>query len=95
MTDGPRVELDWRRDWCPRHLEPLRESWPSGAALAMVELFERVTRHPRILTATQGDAHRLEPVISEFGPLCCLIGDEAMAEVYAKAGVPGLDDGGE
>lgn len=84
---GPRVELDWRRDWCERHLEPFRARWPEGAMVAMLDLFDRATRHEAILTVTAGDASRLEAAFAEFGPLCCLLGDDEMAEVYAKAGV--------
>lgn len=89
-ADDVSIELEWRRDWCARHLEPFRVAWPKGAVTAMTEVFQRSSRHPSILSATAGDATKLAPVLIEFGPLCCLLGDEEMAEVYAAAGVEGL-----
>jgi hypothetical protein len=92
MTDRPQITLDWKSHWCPGHMEPLRARWPTGAAIAMMALLEHVLEDDRISAACPqhdglADAHALNAVLLEFAPLCCLVGDEAMADVYLKAGV--------
>jgi hypothetical protein len=83
----PSIELRWERDWCERHLEPFRPQWPKGAARAALHLFDLACRNDKILTVTAGDPMRLEAAFAEFGPLCCLVGEDEMADVYAAAGV--------
>jgi hypothetical protein len=90
MTSPPRVELDFKVHWCPRHLEPFREDWPGGAGAAMVKLFEAAVRDERIVAACPKDSaglamtEALDAVLREHSPLCCFIGDDAMAAIYAE-----------
>lgn len=93
MSDEqPRVELDWAAMWCARHLAPFRQGWPAGAAVAMVRLFGIAVADERIIAACptleggKADANALTPVLREFGPICCFLGDEAIAPIYAEAG---------
>lgn len=73
------IQIDPRAHWCPRHLEPFRAAWPKGYLLASMALFEESVRRPEIAEAAGGDTAMLDRVLREFGPLCCLIGDEGVA----------------
>ena len=94
MTDDdkPGVELSFTTHWCPRHLEPFRARWPRGAGVAMLELFGAWVADPRVaemapITAGgKRDAGALDAIALETSPLCCFVGDEAMAALYRRAG---------
>lgn len=73
------ITIDPRAHWCPRHLEPFRARWPRGYLPASMALLEEAVRRPEIARAAGGDADRLDPVLREYGPLCCLAGDDATA----------------
>lgn len=70
--------------WCPRHLAPFEENWPSGylpASLALIQLAVRTDAliawcggNPDIGVAA--DASRIAAAIRDLGPVCCLLGDE-------------------
>lgn len=82
----PAVALEFSTTWCMRHLEPFRASWPDGAAVAMLELFNAFVADARVPELTGGDAMRLAAVVHEWSPLCCFIGDQALEAVYASVG---------
>lgn len=85
------TQLDFSRDICARHREPLRAEWPRGAVRLMVALFQAFATDPRIIAAApkdaegQADAEAIPRLILEFGPLCCFVGDEAMERLIAEA----------
>lgn len=89
--DKPRVELDFTVHWCPRHLEPFRAQWPLGAGVAMLRLFEAAVADERIIAAAPqradgtAAADALDPVLREFSPLCCFLGDEATDRIVEQA----------
>lgn len=66
--------------WCPKHLEPFRENWPSGWALATMGIFEVCLRRDDIIEAAGHDTRMLDRVLREFSPLCCLVGNEETAK---------------
>lgn len=82
----PAIALDFSTHWCPRHLEPFRAGWPAKAGLAMVMLFEAFTADERVGKLTGGDAMRLAAVALEWSPLCCFVGDDALAPIYLELG---------
>lgn len=88
---GPGVQLDFARHWCPGHLAPYRARWPAGAPTAMVRLFGAFVEDERILAAGPKDAdgkvkaQSLQALVDEFSPLCCFVGAETMAAIYAEA----------
>lgn len=83
----PAVALAFETTWCPRHLEPYREGWPSGAGVAMVLLFKAFTEDARAQEMAGGDAMRLSAIAAECSPLCCFVGDDALEPIYAETGV--------
>lgn len=88
----PGVQLDFAVHWCARHLEPFRARWPEGAGVAMVKLFELAVADDRLIDRAPKDADgkaktsSIDALLREHAPLCCWLGDERMAEVYAAAG---------
>lgn len=84
------VTLSFTTHWCGAHLAPYRERWPHGAGRAIMLLFEKSIEHKDIQAACgavdghQADTNLLERVLREFSPLCCLLGDEVVQEIYAQ-----------
>lgn len=95
MTEakGPPVQLDFEKHWCARHLLPFKKDWPAGAPTAMIRLFQAVVEDPRFQRAcgrddgsgAVGQVSRINPLLSEFAPLCCFVGDEIMAAITTDA----------
>ncbi len=85
------IRLDFTRDFCARHREPLRAEWPRGAATAMVLLFEAFTADPRVAKMAPltedglANADTLPELIAECSPLCCFVGDDVMDRIMAAA----------
>jgi hypothetical protein len=80
------VELPVEAVVCRMHGEPFRANWPAGYPIAVVRLFQAATESSTELhEATGGDAHRLNAVIAEFGPLCRLVSAEQRLEIYRDA----------
>jgi hypothetical protein len=81
--------LDPAVHWCPTHLERYRERWPAGYAIASMVLVRAATDRPdvqqaagyNVETGEKGDVARLPAVLREYGPLCCLVGDDTMTLV--------------
>jgi len=57
--------------WCDRHLSPLRETWPAGAALAMLGLFNAACRDDRLQAETGGITEKIPDVLRAHRPVCC------------------------
>lgn len=90
MTQRPaQIEMEFHRDWCPRHLAPLRAKWPKGAGLAMLGLMNAVLRDERIQQMCRagetGDTARINDVLEEIAPACCFLGDEVASAVITMA----------
>lgn len=75
------INLEWGYMWCAKHLRAFRRTWPKHAAFAMTNLFAASAADERILAAAQGDTDRLEPVLREFGPMCCFLPPEVTTAV--------------
>jgi hypothetical protein len=87
---GGGVQLDFTRDFCNRHREPLRERWPAGAGIAIVLLFDAFVSDPRVIAMAPmkdgvADADAIPRLVAECSPLCCFVGDAIMAEIMAEA----------
>jgi hypothetical protein len=87
MSENPQVELDWKL-WCSKHLEPFREEWPKGSALAMMGLFNAAVNDERIIELANHDTNKLTETLRAYSPVCCTLGDDVMNLVvgYAKEG---------
>jgi hypothetical protein len=85
MTDRPQITLDWNI-WCSNHLAPFKAEWPKQAMFAMLGLFNAAVRDERVIERIGGDANRINEVLLELSPVCCMLGDETMHLVvgYAK-----------
>lgn len=79
------VNLSFTWMWCPKHLAPFRARWPTGAGLAMNNLFAASVADYRIIHAAQGDTNRLEPVLREHSPMCCFLPSEVTESVVQAA----------
>jgi hypothetical protein len=53
----------------------------------MVKLFEEVVRIPSIQKHCGKGARSLDAVMCEFSPLCCFVGEAAMAKIYRESGL--------
>lgn len=82
----PAVALEFSTTWCSRHLKPFQADWPTGAALAMLKLFQAFAADQRVGDMTDGDSMRLAAVVHEWSPLCCFVGDVALEAIYREAG---------
>lgn len=88
----PLVELDFTVHWCARHLEPFRADWPGGAGVAMVLLFDAMVSDEAFTARLPRNAEgqlmteSLNAALREHSPLCCWLGDERMAAIYAEVG---------
>lgn len=83
VSDNPLVVITPTEMLCTAHMEPFRVRWPEGIVIAQLMMFTRATERGDVAEAAGGDSHQLNRVIREFSPICCLLGDDAMAEVYA------------
>lgn len=86
------IKIDPRVHWCARHLEPFRAEWPRGYLVASSALVQEAARREDVLSACGYDGSAgsanfglLDRVLREFGPLCCLVGDETAAKWTALA----------
>jgi hypothetical protein len=91
---GPGPMLDFKRDWCARHLEPYRGERPKGAPIAMVLLFDAFAQDERVhrmagfdpeVEGSVADSTRLPALVAECSPLCCFLGDEIVEEIRVEA----------
>lgn len=87
MPERPRIELEWAVHWCPVHLEPFRDRWPTGAGVAMLRLLDAAVADKAIAEHAGNQAESLDAVLREFSPLCCHIDAGELALVYAEAGI--------
>lgn len=93
MTDQPKIQLDFTKDFCARHLEPFREEWPKGAAYVMMMTFDRFMADERVRAMApkgpdglaEGDDDTILMLMGELRPLCCFIPEEEMQEIIAEA----------
>lgn len=93
MTDLRPVEFDPSRDWCARHLEVFRPTWPAGWMLASLSLLSLFVREPEILRYCGADPERgilgraamLPSALIEFGPICCRVPPATLAEIVEDA----------
>jgi hypothetical protein len=86
VTDRPMIELPVQAVVCPIHGEPFRAAWPAGYATAVMTLVRHALESSQELhEATGGDAHRLNAVIAEYGPLCRLVSAEQRLEAYTAS----------
>lgn len=86
------ITIDPRTHWCPRHLEPFRAEWPRGYLPASLALLDEAVRREDVARAAgwtpeggRADPARLSAVLAEYGPLCCLVGDETAEKWTALA----------
>lgn len=75
------IKLEWSYMWCDKHLRPFKARWPRHAGFAMVNLFTASVHDERITAVAEGDTNRLEPVLREFGPMCCFLPETVIADV--------------
>jgi hypothetical protein len=83
----PAIALDFATHWCPRHLRPYKAGWPSGAPAAMLMLFQAFAEDERAQAMAGGDSMKIAAVALECSPLCCFVGDEKLAAIYAGTNV--------
>lgn len=94
---GAGVELDFKRDTCPRHIEPFRADYPKGVAVFMLLMFDSFAHDERVLAMAPHDEEGLAEsaalprLVLECAPLCCFIGDEEVTAITREAlsGEPG------
>ncbi len=79
------IKLEWSYMWCDKHLKPFKARWPRHAGFAMLNLFSASAHDERIVAAAEGNTDRLEPVLREFGPMCCFLPEPITAAVVAAA----------
>lgn len=84
MTDFG-ITIEPTAAFCPRHLDPFRATWPNGYLSAAMCLVYQALQRPEIDAAAGNDTAMLDRVLREFGPLCCLIGDDTTAAITAGA----------
>lgn len=94
MADPPpRINFSFAVHWCPRHLEPFRPTWPTGAVAAMKMLLDAVLVMPAVTDACgttpdgKADATNLDAVLRRFAPLCCFVSADVREAIYVAAEV--------
>lgn len=73
MGDVPTLTIAPTQFWCAEHLEPFRERWPTGYLTATMYLLEQATEREDIQQAAHKKVEELSRVLTEFGPICCLV----------------------
>lgn len=71
--------------WCADHLEPFRRDWPAGYLPASLALLHQAMLRDDIQAAAGGRVEALNGVLREYGPLCCLVDRETVAEIVRLA----------
>jgi hypothetical protein len=71
------VEPAWF--WCDVHLAPYEATWPAGYMLATSWLLRKAMEREDIQHAAGGKVERLQAVLREYSPICCLLGDDLVA----------------
>jgi len=92
MSDTPDLTIEPRSFWCSRHLEPFRPHWPVGYLPATLALLSRALQLPAIVEAAGGDSRMVDRVMREYGPVCCLLGDEVVGDVTRRALSDDIED---
>jgi hypothetical protein len=91
VSENPKITLTFTEMFCSIHGEPFREQWPKGVALAQLGMFNAALRDDRIIEACgrdengKGDGRQLNRVLREFGPMCCFLEPETVANVTMLA----------
>jgi len=91
VEDGTMIGMEPTVHWCAAHLESFREGWPKGYVPASILVFNACTRLERVWTLCGNDAGRLNDVLTELAPLCCLI-DEGLLSRIIGASLRFADD---
>jgi hypothetical protein len=83
----PEMSLSPSAIWCEEHLAPFEKRWPTGYLIATMFLLEMALRSDQVFEATEGIAERLQPVLLEYAPLCCLVISSGEMEAETLTGV--------
>lgn len=85
MSVPPGITIEPLAFWCQRHLEPFRPVWPLGYLPATLWLLYQSLLRDDIQEAASGQTELLDRVVREFGPICCLLGDDLVEEATRRA----------
>lgn len=81
----PYVQLEVWTMFCPRHLEPFKQDWPKGYAIALTELFKYAVAMPAISEHAKNDANNIQAALERFKPICCFVPKEVRRSIIKKA----------
>jgi hypothetical protein len=83
---NPQVTLpDFPVMFCGHCLEPLRVTWPAGAGLAALGLFNAFLEDDRSLVLTEGKIENVNAAMTKVRPVCEWIGRKKTREVIQAA----------
>ena len=83
---NPQVTLpDFPVMVCGHCLEPLRLTWPAGAVLAALGLFNAFLEDDRALVLTEGKIENVNAAMTKVRPVCEWIGRKKTREVIQAA----------
>ncbi len=87
---GNPIEINYRRDFCHRHLRFFKRHWPKGVALFSSLVFQAFVRVDEVMEFARdgGDVakvDRLPLAMAEFGPLCCAVGHQMIHDIRVYA----------
>lgn len=83
-SGGPYITVD-HTVFCPRHFEPFRANWPTGAHQAVAGIVNAVMHHPEVISTHGGDVALLSTTLNNLKPLCCLVGEPTTRLVVGMA----------
>lgn len=84
--DKPQIDLSVAACVCRVHGEPFRKNWPSGYLMFSLHAVTTAIEHNEEVAEYAGrDAHKLNGVLAEWGPLCRLLTVEQRREGYRQA----------
>lgn len=86
MSGRPQVTLpDFTVLFCAHCLEPMRETWPAGAGLAALGMFNAFLEDPRALIMTEQKVENVPAVMNRVRPVCEWLGRKKTREVIQLA----------
>lgn len=77
--------LEWKIMYCDKHLLPLKDKWPKGAAAALLGLFNAAVENEEVIKRSGAKVENLPLVFNSIKPVCCFLPEGKAEEVVRLA----------
>jgi hypothetical protein len=88
---GNPIQINYRRDFCHRHLRYFKRHWPKGSAAFTSLVFQAFVRLEEVMEFARQDGDGkanpawLPEAMREFGPMCCALDHQTVRDIRVYA----------